>query len=160
MAYWIWRAMSGRPFLLPDGGRTVFMRTYAPDLAQALVAAVTSDALLGGVWNVVESQPVTWARTLHLLGEALGTDPLAQAVAVPTARFAAIGLDAGLEVPLYTPQGLRFDASAFWSLGLHPETPVSAALSEAAAAFRAEGRAPAAGMADGRESALLAALGR
>jgi 2'-hydroxyisoflavone reductase len=158
LAYWIWRAMSGRPFLLPDGGRTVFMRTYAPDLAQALVAAVTTDRLLGGIWNVVESLPLTWARTLHLLGEALGTDPLLQAVSVATERFASLGLDADSEIPLYAPQGLRFDTAAFWALGLFPETPVAQALSEAAVAFQLEGRPPVAGMSDERETALLAAL--
>jgi 2'-hydroxyisoflavone reductase len=158
LAYWIWRAMSGRAFLLPDDGRHVFTRTYAPDLAQALAAAVSGPALLGKVWNMTESQPLTWRETLTCLGRALGTDPLRQAVAVTGERLKALGVDPEADIPLYAVQDLRFDASAFWGSGAVRETPVAVALAAAARAFRGEQRIPRAGMAGEREAAVLAAI--
>lgn len=158
MAYWLWRAMSGRPFVLPDAGEAVFMRTYAPDLGRALAASVTAPALAGRAWNVVESRPVTWRETLSLLGRSLGTDPLQRAVAVSGAHLRSLGLDPAAAIPLYARPDLRFDGSAFWDTGIVTETPVGTALGEALQAFRQEGRPPHAGMEDDTEQALLAAL--
>jgi 2'-hydroxyisoflavone reductase len=158
MAYWIWRAMSDRPFILPDDGQRVFMRTYAPDLAQALVAAVTGPALVGGVFNMLESQALTWRQTLQQLGAALGTTPGHLAVSVPSETLIGAGLQPSVDIPLWLPADLRFDAPAFWSRAGITETPAAQALAEAASAFRGEGRAPTAGISVEREQEILATL--
>jgi nucleoside-diphosphate-sugar epimerase len=147
--------MSGRPFILPDGGERVFMRTYVKDLARALAAAVSGPAWLGGVWNVAESTPLTWRETLQLLGQALGTEPLHQAVTVSSDRLVKAGLQESVDIPLWLPHDLRIDSTALWTRSGLSETPVAQALAEAARVFRSEGRMPKAGITPEREAAII-----
>ncbi len=159
MAYWIWRATQGQPFVLPDAGLNVFARTYAPDLAKVFLRACTEPAMVGEAFNVAESETISWRDTLIACGRAIGIDALTHAVNVPSEALLAEDAELVDEFPLWLPgKHLFVDTAKLRTTIAWEETAPDVALAAATSAFLAEGRPPTAGMSAARENRLLASL--
>lgn len=158
-AYWIARAASDKPFLLPDDGLTITTMTYVKDLAAAFVAATTNPRAVGQAYTVADPEPLCLRDTLHVLGGHLGTRPLERAVPVSTPVIERLGLTAFQDLPIWLPRThLRFDSVKWRTELASPVTPTRLALAEAADAFLAEGRLPATGLSAAAEADAIAKL--
>ncbi|HTL11969.1 MAG TPA: NAD-dependent epimerase/dehydratase family protein [Bdellovibrionota bacterium] len=157
--YWVHRARGDAKFLLPEGGIRSMRRTYAPDLGAAFAAAIDRPVARGGSYNVGETEPPTLRRTLELLGDHFGRDVLPRAVSVSADRLRALGVQPWSDLPLWLAgTDLAMDTAAARKDLASPETPHAQAISDAAQAFVAEGRAPRAGLTDAREAEILAKI--
>ncbi len=161
IAWWISRAKSERPFILPDDGLTITRRTYAPNLAAAFAAALASPDAIGNAYNIAEIDALNFRDTLFHLGRHLGSQPLSHAVEIPGDELLAHGVREWSDFPLWLSQkNLLVDTyAARRDLG-YVSTPPQRALAEAADAFVAEDRPCKAGLSMEAESELLAKLNR
>ena len=164
MAYWLWRASrarkAGTPFILPDDGLTIVRRTYAPDLAQAFVSALTAKAASGQAYNIAETDPMSIRDTLYWVGKHFGTEPLADAVSISSERLLLEKVKPWQDLPLWIPRtNLLVDTfKSRRDLGF-ASTPAAQALAEAADAFSALEREPKVGLSSAVEGELLRKLG-
>lgn len=158
-AYWIWRAAKMAKFILPEGGATISTLTYAPDLAGAFVAALNSDVGLGEAYNIAESQPLTFAERLRIIGAHLKTEPMKAGVAVSADKLLSMGIKPWADLPLWLPKSdLMIDTSKSQRDLELVGTPAKKALADATDAFLAENHAPNAGLTEAAELELLRRL--
>jgi nucleoside-diphosphate-sugar epimerase len=161
MAYWMARAKSDRPFILPDGGLTITRRTYAPDLAAAFAAALVSPQAPGNAYNIAETDPLNFRETVARLGEHFGTDPLSQAIGISGVLLLSRKVRQWVDFPLWlSGRNLLTDTFAARRDLKIKSTPPAIALAEAAKAFVAEGREPKAGLSFQAEAKLIADFNR
>jgi 2'-hydroxyisoflavone reductase len=161
MAYWIARAKNARPFILPDGGLTITRRTYAPDLAAAFAASVTSSEAPGNAYNIAETDPLNFRQTVASLGEHFGTDPLSQAIGISGVLLISRKVRQWVDFPLWlSGRNLLTDTFAARRDLKVRSTPPGIALAEAAKAFVAQGREPKAGLSFEAEAKLIADFNR
>jgi nucleoside-diphosphate-sugar epimerase len=137
--------------LLGDGRQEITL-VHAADLAQALVAAATSGATLGGTYHAGNPKPVTQRELAEAVGRAIGRTPRCPTLPGPLVRgllgvagaaARAVGraplLDGDKANELLAPgwacssQALRRDA------GWAAEIPLDEGLAETARAYREAG---------------------
>jgi nucleoside-diphosphate-sugar epimerase len=160
-AYWIWRASRSEPFILPEGGLTIIRRTYAPDLAQAFVLAVTAKNASGRAYNIAESDPLSFRDTLYWIGKHLGTHPLNHAIPVSSEVLLKEKIKQWIDFPSWLAQtNLLVDTfRSRHELGFM-STPTKDAIAKATDAFLAEKREPKAGLTLAAEAALISKLSK
>jgi 2'-hydroxyisoflavone reductase len=155
-AYWIWRASQAKPFILPDYGLTITRRTYAPDLATAFVASITSTVALGNAYNIAETAALNFRDTLLLVGDHLGVRPLEHAVSIPSDWLIKEGVKPWTDFPLWIPKtNLLIDTYRSRRDLSFVSTPPEQALPAAAEAFLKEKKEPKAGLSMSAEGELL-----
>lgn len=155
-AYWIWRASSDKSFLLPDDGLTITTKTYAPDLASAFVAALTSRSALGNAYNIAETEPMSLRDTLYHIGNHLGKKPLERANSVSSSLLLAEKVKPWADLPLWIPRThLLIDTHRSRRDLSFVSTPTAKALANATDAFLGENRTPKTGLSQGAEAELI-----
>lgn len=102
-AYWISRATRAKKFILPESGLTTVQKTYAPDLAQAFVSALSGRQVLGKAFNVADTFPLSLNTSLKLIGESVGCSSLDHAVSVSAEKLKQLGVRPWSDLPLWIP---------------------------------------------------------
>jgi 2'-hydroxyisoflavone reductase len=102
-AYWIWRATRDQKFILPESGLTTVQKTYAPDLAQAFVSALTRPQAIGKAFNVADTFPLSLNTSLKIIGESVGRNSLDHAVSVSAEDLQRLGTRPWSDLPLWIP---------------------------------------------------------
>lgn len=155
-AYWIWRASRPEPFILPDDGLTIIRRTYAPDLAKAFEASLTSHSALGNAYNIAETDPLSFRDTLFWIGKRLGTSPLEHAVSISGDELTQRGIKPWVDLPMWLPQtNLLVDTYRSRRDLAFVSTPAEQAVGDAADAFLSEGREPRTGLSRSVEQEII-----
>ena len=156
MAHWLWRGSRKIPFILPEGGVRITQRTYAPDLGQAFLSAVTSPRALGQSYNIVEETPLNFRETLAIIGKSQGIDALKYAIPISAQQLLQQKIQPWLDFPFWWPGNdlLFSSAKSIEDLQLKCTSP-EIALAEATRAFLTEGREPIAGIRPSLEAELI-----
>ncbi len=160
-AYWIARASRQKDFILPDDGLTISQKTYAPDLAEAFVAAMTSTAATGHAYNIAETETLNLRDTLSTMGKHLNINSLDYAASIPTTWLEKQNVKPWADLPLWLSKtNMLIDTfNSRRDLGF-ASTPYSKALADAADAFLKENRAPRTGLSFEAEEKLLSLWNR
>ena len=155
-AYWIWKASRSEPFILPDDGLTIIRRTYAPDLATAFGATVTSRAALGNAYNIAETDPLSFRDAIYWIGKHLQVSPLDHAVSISSDRLIDAGVKPWVDLPMWLPRAnLLVDTFRSRKDLAFVSTPANQAVAEACDAFLAEGREPRTGLSRSVEKEII-----
>ncbi|MBN8540797.1 MAG: NAD-dependent epimerase/dehydratase family protein [Deltaproteobacteria bacterium] len=158
-AYWIWRATRNRKFILPEAGLTTVQKTYAPDLAQAFVSALTRPQAVGHAFNVADLFPLSLGSSLGIIGETAGVNSLANAISVSAEELQRLGVGPWSDLPLWIPS-TNFLVDTY--LARHylefVSTPPEIALKDATEAFLRLKRTPKIGLSEEAETRLIEKL--
>jgi 2'-hydroxyisoflavone reductase len=158
-AYWIWRATRNQKFILPESGLTTIQKTYAPDLAQAFVSALTRPQAIGKAFNVADTYPLSLNTSLKIIGESVGNNSLGNAVSVSAEELQRLGAQPWSDLPLWIPS-TNFLVDTYLArrdlefVSTLPEV----ALKNATEAFLKLKRAPKTGLSAESEAKLIEAL--
>jgi 2'-hydroxyisoflavone reductase len=158
-AYWIWRATRDQKFILPEAGLTTVQKTYAPDLAQAFVSALSRPQAVGQAFNVADTLPLSLNTSLKIIGETLGNNPLENAVSVSMEELQRLGVRPWSDLPLWIPN-TNFLVDTYLARRYldFVSTPPQVAFKNATEAFLKLKRTPKAGLSREAEDKLIEKL--
>jgi nucleoside-diphosphate-sugar epimerase len=81
--YHLWRLTNGAPIILHGDASSLWSACYAPDVAQAFVAAVGNARAYNRDYITASPEVLTWLRYWEIAGEAFGAPPL-DCVTIPS----------------------------------------------------------------------------
>ena len=70
------RILDKRPIILHDNGESLWTLTAASDFAAGLAGLVGNTKAYGEAFHITSDEALTWNQIYHIIGNALGNDPL------------------------------------------------------------------------------------